>query len=52
MPQKSPIPTTTTALFEDQQIRRERHQEEWFFNIIDIVAILTNQSDYKKTKSY
>ncbi len=27
-------------------------KQKWFFSVIDIVAILTNQDDYKKAKSY
>lgn len=45
-------PASTMTLFDDTEIRRERHQDEWFFSIIDIVAALTNQWDYKKAKSY
>jgi len=26
-------------------------KQKWFFSVIDIVAILTNQDDYKKAKS-
>ncbi len=27
-------------------------KEKWYFSIIDIVTILTEQEDYKKAKSY
>ena len=30
----------------------DEEQEKWFFSIIDIVAILTEQTDHKKAKSY
>lgn len=45
---------TTIALFEERQIRRiwDEQQEKRFFSVIDIVAILTEQEDYKKAKSY
>jgi hypothetical protein len=47
------MPTTPT-LFGEQHIRRTRNeqQEKRFFSIIDIVAVLTEQNDYKKAKSY
>jgi hypothetical protein len=46
--------TNTLVLFEEKQIRRiwDEQQEKWFFSVIDIVAILTEQDDYKKAKSY
>ncbi|MFH1253219.1 MAG: BRO family protein [Candidatus Uhrbacteria bacterium] len=42
------------AIFEGQKVRRlwDKKQEKWFFSVIDIVAVLTNQIDYKKAKSY
>jgi hypothetical protein len=42
----------TVALFEDAEIRRERYQDERWFSVVDIVAILTGHSEYKKAKSY
>ncbi len=44
--------TTTKALFENAEIRRERYQDERWFNLIDVIAALTEQTDYKKAKSY
>ena len=41
----------TLALFEGQEIRKVRHQEEWRFAIVDVVAVLSNSinpSDYIK----
>lgn len=29
------------VVFEDAKIRRTRHNEEWYFSIIDIVEVLT-----------
>ena len=42
------------AIFEGRQIRRiwDEKQEKWFFSVIDIVAILTNQTNFKKAQSY
>ncbi len=41
-------------LFENNKIRRhyDEKTEQWFFSIIDIVAILIQQKDYNKAKSY
>ena len=42
------------AVFEDFKIRRvydEKH-ETWYFSVIDIIAVLTDQKDYKKAKTY
>lgn len=36
------------AVFEDQNIRRiyDEKNETWFFSVIDIVQVLTAQTDY------
>lgn len=41
-------------LFEKQQVRSvwDEENEKWWFSIVDIVAILTDQSDYQKTRNY
>lgn len=46
------VSSRTKALFEDKEIRKERYQEERFFNLIDVIGALTNQYDYKKAKTY
>lgn len=43
---ESPVP------FEEERIRKVWHEDRWFFSVIDIVAVLTDQRDYKKAKSY
>ena len=42
------------AIFENFKIRRhyDEKTESWFFSVIDIVAVLTEQIDFKKAKSY
>ncbi len=42
------------AIFEKFKVRRQfdEKQQKWLFSIIDIVAVLTNQPDYAKAKSY
>ncbi len=44
------IPT----LFEDREIRRlyDEKTETWFFSVVDIVQILTQQPDYKAARNY
>ena len=42
------------AVFEGQKIRRHwnSQQEKWYFSVVDMVQILTNQSDYTKARKY
>ena len=42
------------AIFEGQKIRRiwDEKKELWYFSIIDIMAVLTKQVDFKKAQSY
>ncbi|MFH1546186.1 MAG: BRO family protein [Patescibacteria group bacterium] len=42
------------AIFENFQIRRhyDEKSETWYFSVIDIVAALTDQKDFKKAQSY
>jgi hypothetical protein len=44
----------TLVPFEEQPIRRvyDEKTETWYFSIVDIIAILTDQPDQKKAKSY
>ncbi len=46
--------TNDLAFFEEFGVRRhyDEKQEKWFFSVIDIVAVLTDQPDYDKAKSY
>ncbi|MDR2010919.1 MAG: Bro-N domain-containing protein [Bacteroidales bacterium] len=41
-------------LFEKQQVRTawDEDSEKWWFSVLDIIAILTNQPDYKKVRNY
>ena len=41
-------------IFENSPIRRkwDEKKEKWYFSVIDIVAVLTEQTDYKKAKTY
>ncbi|HLD61637.1 MAG TPA: BRO family protein, partial [Patescibacteria group bacterium] len=42
------------AIFEGKKIRRiwDEKAEKWYFSVIDIVAVLTEQSDYNRAKTY
>jgi len=41
-------------LFESRQVRAEwdEENEKWWFSILDIIAILTDQPDYRKVRNY
>jgi len=43
-----------SALFESHEIRRvyDESTETWFFSVIDIVQVLTQQSDYQTARKY
>lgn len=42
------------TIFEKFKIRRQydEKEEKWYFSVIDIIAALTEQTDYKKAKTY
>ena len=42
------------AFFEEHQIRRvyDEATETWFFSVIDIVQVLTQQLDYQTARKY
>lgn len=41
-------------LFEDKRIRTawDEEKEEWYFSIVDVVAVLTEQPDYQAARNY
>ncbi|MGK5094157.1 Bro-N domain-containing protein [Deltaproteobacteria bacterium TL4] len=45
---------TTLTVFENQQIRRvyDEKTETWLFSVVDIIAVLTSQSDYQTARKY
>jgi hypothetical protein len=51
---KKLTPKQDLSLFKDLKIRKtfDKTQQKWFFSVIDIMAILTEQADYKKAKNY
>ena len=44
----------TLAVFENFKIRRiyDEKSEVWFFSVVDIIAVLTEQREHKKAQSY
>ena len=38
--------------FQQSNIRKVWHNEQWYFSIIDIVGVLIEQDDFKKSQSY
>lgn len=40
--------------FQNKKIRRhwDSKKEKWYFSVVDIIAVLTNQPDHKKAQSY
>lgn len=45
---------TKLAIFEGRKIRRhwDKKTEKWYFSVVDIIAVLANQSNHKKAQSY
>lgn len=41
-------------LFENNPIRTawDEEKEEWYFSVVDVVSVLTEQSDYQKSRKY
>lgn len=46
--------THSIQLFENQRIRTawDEEQQEWFFSVVDVVAVLTDQPDYQLARNY
>lgn len=42
------------TIFEGKKIRRvwDEQQEKWYFSVVDIVAVLTNQMDFQLARNY
>ena len=41
-------------MFENQPIRTawDEEQEEWYFSVVDVVAVLTDQPDSRRVQAY
>jgi DNA-damage-inducible protein D len=40
--------TTSIALFQEKTIRRTWHNEQWYFSVIDVIAILTDSDNPRR----
>lgn len=42
------------VIFEDRPVRRvwDEKQEKWYFSVIDVIAVLIEQADFKRAQSY
>jgi len=43
---------TALVVFQGQNIRRLWYNEEWYYSVIDIIAILNEQQDHQKARKY
>ena len=50
----APLSTGPLAIFENFKIRRvyDELREMWYFSVIDVIAVLVDQEDFKKAQSY
>ncbi len=39
-------------IFQGKEIRKIRHNEEWWFSVVDIIAVLTEQEDFQTARKY
>ena len=44
----------TIKIFEDKKVRTiwDTELEQWYFSIIDVIAVLTDQNDYQGARNY
>ena len=54
MPKKLPEKSNSLKLFEDKQIRSvwNEKEEEWYFSVVDVVSILTEQPSLDGARNY
>ena len=54
MPKKLPEKSNSLKLFEDKQIRSvwNEEEEEWYFSVVDVVSILTEQPSLDGARNY
>lgn len=52
--EKSKQEKISIRFFDDREVRAVWDDEtsQWLFSVLDIVAVLRNESDYQKTKNY
>ena len=39
-------------VFQDNKIRRQWHNDEWYFSVVDVIKALTEQEDHQKARKY
>jgi len=39
-------------VFQDKKIRRIWHNDEWYFSVIDIISVLTEQNNFQTARKY
>lgn len=44
--------TTKIAIFKGKRVRKTIHQNEWWFSVVDVVQVLTEQLDGLKARKY
>ncbi|MEK7550932.1 MAG: Bro-N domain-containing protein [Patescibacteria group bacterium] len=40
------------VIFQEKQIRRKWHNSEWYFSVVDVIQVLTNQSSFQLSRNY
>ena len=40
------------VVFQDKKIRRIWNENEWYFSVVDIVFVLTDQQDFQLARKY
>ncbi len=45
-------PEHALVVFEGKQIRRTWHNDQWYFSVVDIVVVLTEQTDFQTARKY
>lgn len=46
--------TKSIRFFNDREVRAiwDEENSKWYFSVLDIVSVLTDQDDYNKTRNY
>jgi DNA-damage-inducible protein D len=46
--QRNLVPETRIAVFRGREVRKTIHQDEWWFVVEDVIAVLTDSADIKQ----
>lgn len=46
------IKTTKIALFKGKKIRKTIHNGEWWFSVVDVIKVLTDEVDSTRARKY